>query len=398
MGSASPHEPADLERAWGRALYRWWEFYDREYLHGVLQRPQVQLGDSQQRLGEWDPSRRRITISRNHIRTDPWNEVLDTMRHEMAHQYVWEVLHAGEEDPHGPAFREACRKLRCDPKATARRLSTGADAEQDHAEVRVARLVKKLLSLSDSPNQNEAQAAVNKAQRLLLEYNIELVDTDGARGFERRQLGAVKGRHPAWELWLAMILNEFFFVEVLWIRSYEAGRDLEGTVLEVYGTPTNLDMADYVHAYLSQLLERLWAAYRRERGLRSNRERMRYFAGVLQGFHEKLGRQRGDLEVSAKNSALVWQGDDRLIAYYRHHNPRIQTRQTGGVAASDAFRHGVEEGRQVNLRRPVTAAAGFGGYLSRGGLGLCRLDRRGALGATSRVRTRELRVNARERA
>jgi len=375
MGSpddpAGPHDPADLERAWGRALYRWWSYYDREYLHAAMQRPLIHLGDGAQRLGEWDPGMRRITISRQHIRTDPWADVLDTLRHEMAHQYVWEVLRARDEEPHGAAFREACLKLRCDPGATARRTGaapgTGAadaDSHDDLTEARVIRLVKKLLSLAASPNEHEAQAAVNKAQLLLLEYNIDLVESDADRGFERRQLGQVKGRHPAWELWLAMILNEFFFVEVLWTRSYVAAHDRDGTVLEVYGTRTNLDMADYVHAYLTQLLDRLWSDYRRARSLRSNRERMRYFAGVLQGFHGKLGRQRVDLEELVETTALVWQGDDRLQSYYRYHNPRIQTRQTGGVAASEAFRHGVEEGRRVNLRRPVESSQRFGGYLA----------------------------------
>ncbi len=368
MGSADPHDPADLERAWGRALYQWWEFYDREYLHAVLQRPLIHLGDGRQRLGEWDPTLRRITISRHHIRTDPWTDVLDTLRHEMAHQYVWEILRVHDEEPHGAAFREACHKLRCDARATARRerCDSATRAPDEVTEARVTRLVKKLLSLADSPNENEAQAAVNKAQRLLLEYNIDLVESDADRGFERRQLGPVKGRHPAWELWLAMILNEFFFVEVLWTRSYAASHDRRGTVLEVYGTQTNLDMADYVHAYLSQLLERLWADYRRARSLRDNRERMRYFAGVLQGFHGKLGQQRVELDEPEETTALVWQGDSRLQSYYRYHNPRVQTRQTGGVVASEAFRHGVEEGRRVNLRRPVDAASDFGGYLAGG--------------------------------
>ena len=371
-GSPADASGTDLERAWVDALYRWWAHYAREYLRGALRRPLIDLGDGRQRLGEWDAALRRIRISRQHLAEDPWNDVLDTLRHEMAHQFTFEVLGAGDEPPHGPAFREACKRLRCDPRAAVPRgdVAAGAAGAAEAGAARVTRVVRKLLSLGDSPNENEAQAAVNKAQRLLLEHNIDLVDHDARRGFERRQLGEVKGRHPAWELWLAMILNEYFFVEVLWSRSYDANRNLEGTVLEVYGTPTNLDMADYVHGFLQQLLPRLWSDYRRRRRLRDNRERMRYFAGVLQGFHGQLGRQRDELAAAGTGAAgdasraLVWRGDPKLHAYYRYHNPRIQTRQTGGVAASEAFHHGVEEGRRVQLRRPVSAAAGgFGGYL-----------------------------------
>lgn len=375
MGSTAPDGAAELERAWGRALYRWWEFYDREYLHGALRRPMIALGDGGHRLGQWDPTLRRITVSRQHIERDHWSDVLDTLRHEMAHQYAHEVLRSGDEAPHGRAFRQACHKLRCDPRATAPPAGTSQPAAGDGNEdgARVVRLVKKLLSLGDSPNENEAQAAVNKAQRLLLEYNLDLIESDGERAFRRRQLGQVKGRHPAWELWLGMILNEFFFVEVLWTRSYDAARDREGTVLEIYGTQTNLDMADYVFDYLSYLLTPLWDNYKRQQKLSDNRERMRYFAGVLQGFHAKLTRQRdarhevpsAGIDVTATR-ALVWHGDRRLQEYYRYHNPRIQTRQTGGVAATDAFRHGLEEGGRVNLRQPVSTTPSHGGALPAG--------------------------------
>lgn len=355
--SATP----DLSGAWVRTLYRWWEHYNRDYLRDALRRPLIELRDSRQQLGSWEATVRRITVSRPHLLEDPWSEVMDTLRHEMAHQYAGEVLDAVDEPPHGPAFREACRRLRCEPRPKTRPGPQGSPQDE-----RVIRLVKKLLSLADSPNEHEAQAAIDKAQRLLLQYNIELVDADGVRDFGRRRLGSVKGRHAAWELWLAMILNEFFFVEVLWARSYESRRDREGTVLEVYGTPTNLEMAQYVHDYLAQLLTRLWDEYRARRGLGDNRERMRYFAGVLQGFHDKLKRQQAAAS-SNDSTELVWHGDGRLHDFYRYHNPHIVTRQSGGVAASEAFHHGVEEGQRVQLRRPVAAAHRFGGLLEGGG-------------------------------
>ena len=43
----------------------------------------------------------------------------------------------------------------------------------------------------------------------------------------------------------------------------------------VYGTHVNLDMAAYVHAFLTGILEPLWKDYRRRKGLSGNRERLR---------------------------------------------------------------------------------------------------------------------------
>jgi hypothetical protein len=46
----------------------------------------------------------------------------------------------------------------------------------------------------------------------------------------------------------------------------------------------------------------------------------------------------------------------------------VETRTTGGVLATNAYRDGVEEGRRVTIRPPVGAAASAGGLLTgRGG-------------------------------
>jgi len=360
--SGGGHIRAELWEAWTRKLYSWWHHYNAEYLAGALEPPVIELGDSEHRLGVWDGEHRRIVLSARHLEGDPWTAVMDTLRHEMAHQFAHEVLGAGDETQHGDAFRRACHRLRCEPRASvsAAGSARGAPGGEDE---RLLRVLKKVLSLADSPNEHEAQAAVNKARRLLLDYNLDVVSLDRERQFEARSLGPVKGRRASWELWLAMVLNEFFFVEVLWARTYDAARDRDGSVLRVFGTRSNLDMAAYVYDYLAALLPRLWAAYRERAGLTGNGERLRYWAGVVQGFHAKLGEQARDL--AAGSEALVWQGDPRLREYYRHHNPRVETRRTSGVRASEAYRDGVDEGRKVSIRRPLSdAPQGFGGRLT----------------------------------
>ena len=336
---------AALYSTWNRKLYRWWSHYNEEFLAGRLRTPVIELSEDAERLGEWDPQYRRIRLSATHIAADPWSAVMDTLRHEMAHQYVCEILDASE-SPHGDAFVEACRKLRCSPRA---RVPRAALAEEDE---RLLRVLKKVLSLTESPNEHEAQAAVEKARRLLLEYNVDVVELDRERNFRSLTLGPIKARRASWELWLAMILNEFFFVEVLWTRTYDALADRDGTALEVYGTPTNLDMTEYVYEYLSQLLERLWQDYRQRESLPGNRQRRGYYSGVLQGFHAKLEEQAAG---TSSAGALVWKGDSRLTEYYRYLNPHVETRTTGGVVASTAFRDGVEEGRRVTINPPVRA-------------------------------------------
>ncbi len=349
-----------LREIWTHKLAMWWAHYNALYLNKAMRPPVFRLGRGTTVLGHWDGALRVLTISEVHIERDSWLSVMDTLRHEMAHQYVTDVLKVHDESAHGAAFRQACEKLRCNPNAQAK-----ADEFKTESviEDRILRVLQKVLSLTGSPNEHEAQAAMQKAHHLLMTYNIDLVALDRTRRFDTRCLGEVKGRHTSAELWLASVLNRFFFVQTLWVHSYVASQNHEGTVLQIYGTPENLDMAAYVYDYLMHLLDGLWEIYRHEKRLRGHSERQRYFAGVLSGFYQKLETQEKAL---AQTEALIWKGDAQLQAFYRHVNPYIQKRYGKGVRATDAYLDGVKDGKQVTIHRPVTGSGdGVKGLLER---------------------------------
>ena len=355
---------ADLLESWNRKLYEWWRYYNEEYVAAVMQIPLIVLSSGTETLGKWEGALRRLSLSEDHIERDPWLEVMETLRHEMAHQYADEILGASEQ-PHGPAFRQACERLRCNPRASLRSSKSGREAEDSDErfdkDERILRVLKKTLSLATSPNENEAEVAVKKARTLLLQYNIDVVELDQKRSFDVRRLGPTKGRRASYELWLALLLHEFFFVEVLWVFDYDPLRDKSGTVLQVHGTPANLDMAEYVHDFMGQLLERLWRKYVEDRRLQSNRERQRYYAGIIEGFYRKLQEEARSVHLG---NALIWKGDAKLQEFFSYLNPRVRTSKGRGVSASKVYLDGVQEGRRVRLHRPVTAGQGrFGGHL-----------------------------------
>lgn len=348
---------------WGVELLNWWRYYNELYLGSCLREPVICLSQSAARLGSYDRETRTLSVSEAHVRRHPWLAVMETLRHEMAHQYAFEVLGADDERPHGSAFRRCCERLRVDPRATGTGEEvTEPPAAPSGARSSIAERITKLLSLSTSPNENEAQVAINKARELLLKHNIDAVDLDPDRQFGVRWLGAVKGRHHHHEQMLASILGEFFFVSAIWVHSYDAARRVNGTVLSVYGVASNLEMAEYVYEYLTGVLDALWLDYKARNGLRGNRERLRYFAGVLHGFQAKLKNQDHELRTER---ALVWKGDPELQTFVRHCHPSIRTGYSGGGARGKAYEDGLEEGRSVTLRRPIRASkGGFGGLLS----------------------------------
>ncbi|MDA0372622.1 MAG: SprT-like domain-containing protein [Planctomycetota bacterium] len=355
------------ELEWLVALHEWWGYYNDEYCRGQLQPVSIALSrGTTKELGSWDGRRRLIEISAAHIQTDAWQDVMSTMRHEMAHQFAEEVLVAHGEPPHGPAFRKACRILRVEARATA----SGPDAvaaAADDAAARLTRVVSKLLALGSSPNENEAAAAMRKARALMLEHNVGIVQEDRTRSFQHRGIGEIRKRHPAWEYTLTRVLTDFFFVRGIWAEDYDAESAKGGTRLFLYGTKANLEMAEYVHAFLSSLLPQLWRAHKRENALRTERPRLQFYDGVLHGFLRKLREQ--DRPADPRATALVWRGDPRLDEYYRWLNPRIRMRGGGTRTVTDAFFAGQEAGRSVTIHRPLQSGDGSSGPVRRLGAG-----------------------------
>ncbi len=361
-GASPPPREAlsiELEAALVRELRTEYEELNRTYFKRALHPASIELSDAGARLGRWVPEVRAIEIARVLVLEQSWPVVVEVLKHEMAHQYVHEVLGKADEAAHGPAFREVCARMGIDAAATG---IPAAGAVGGDREARLLERIARLLALAGSPNVNEAQAAMAAAQRLMLKYNLEVAADASPRGYAYRHLGRPTGRVSEHERLVAAILAEHFFVEVIWVPVYRPLEGKRGSVLEVCGSTANLEMAVYVHAFLGHAAEELWAAHKRERGLRSNRDRRTYLAGVMMGFLEKLRAQR----TEHKTEGLVWLKDADLAGYYRRRHPHIQHTRYAGSRRTEAHAHGRAAGRRLVIHRPVEGrASGQGKLLTR---------------------------------
>jgi hypothetical protein len=179
--------------------------------------PVLQIDGGERRLGRWDSEARLLGIAHHHIWHHAWDEVLATLKHEMAHQYVDEVLGVRDETAHGPAFRQVCARRGIDARALGVPVDVGAAGEGGEGAI-LARIAK-LLRLAESPNEHEAQAAMRQAQRLMLKHNLDAAEARAARGYVFKHVGVASGRVDEASRWVATILGEFFFVECIWSPS-----------------------------------------------------------------------------------------------------------------------------------------------------------------------------------
>jgi hypothetical protein len=344
---------AELETAIVRRLLAEWWHLNQDHFRCALMTPTIALSDADGRLGRWDGGLRRIEIGRKLVLEQPWGVVVEVLKHEMAHQYVHEVLRETTETAHGPAFQRVCERLGIDATASG----VPRAREDDGADGRILQRIARLLALAESPNLHEAEAAMKEAQRLMLKYNIEVGPLPAQRSYAFRHIGRVTSRVSESESLAAMILGKHFFVETIWVYTYVPLEDRQGQVLEICGTPANLEMAEYVYTFLMRTAEQLWEEHKQKHGITGNRDRRTFFAGVMRGFDEKLTQQAR----RHQQEGLIWRGDADLDRYLRQRNPHIRSKSFGGSQYSEAHAHGRAAGQQIVLNRPVAGETGNGG-------------------------------------
>jgi Protein of unknown function (DUF2786)/SprT-like family len=351
---------AALERVLVRELLAQWKHVNASYFRSGLRPPAIELTTSRAMLGRWMRETRTIEIARELVLERSWGMVVEVLKHEMAHQYVHEILGAIDETAHGPAFREACRRLGIDGRAAGLPdASPHAPSPEAH---RVVERIARLLALAESPNVHEAEAATVAAHRLMLRHNLEARHSSTAQDYGFRHLGKPSGRVGESDRVLGALLGSHFFVEVIWVAVYRPREGRRGSVLEICGTSSNLAMAEYVHAYLSHAAEQLWSDHKKSHDVRGNRDRRTFLAGVMAGFADKL---RQDQQGHEK-AGLVWVADGDLSNYYRRRHPHVRNVRLAGMRKNEAFGHGREAGKRIILRRGVGAAA-TGSHLPSGG-------------------------------
>ncbi len=341
-----PNLDLALSGALLRALQSEWARLNWSLFRERMRPPVLSLVDAEGFLARWVRSTRQIEITRSLALGHPWAVVVEVLKHEMAHQYVHEHLGVVDESAHGPRFRDLCVKLAIDGAATG--LPT-VPASEAH----VLDRVQKLLALAGSDNRNEAEAAMAAAQRLLLKHNLEHRMEKHQRGFASRAIGEPAARQQEHAKRLAVVLGTHFFVQVVWIPAYMPLVGAYGSVLEATGTPANLEIAAYVHDFLVKTAEALWRAHRREQGIRGDRDRRTFMAGVMAGFATKLERET----QKSGEQGLVWVEDADLVAHWQRRHPRMRTTRFGGGRKRAAFGQGHDAGQQIVLRKGVDGGA-----------------------------------------
>jgi predicted SprT family Zn-dependent metalloprotease len=312
----------------------------------------IQLFDSTAKWGEYDHAARMISISRNLVQKFSWAHVLGVLKHEMAHQWVFENYPQGDVTAHGKEFHDACEKLKLNTQYRSTKVelaSENPDFSIEEVANPLIEKVKKLMSLASSSNEHEASLAATKVRELYLKYNLEQADLGTKSDVMHLLISTGKKRLSLIEKKIIAMLVEFYFVQVIIVQEFDAKTLEHYQALEIIGLKENTMMAEYVYHFLM----------RASKGLSGASMKL----GLLDGFAQKLKGQV--VNHLPQEKALIVRAESALEDYVHEYFPRLRSLRSGTRQIStDEYNRGLESGKSLNLNKPVaTKNNSLAGYL-----------------------------------
>lgn len=217
--------------------------------------------------------------------------------------------------------------------------------------------IQKLLSLANSDNEHEARAAAEKANALLIKHNLTMQQAkDVSEEYENTVLDMGK-RVSIVAKYVNSIVLKHFFVEL--VRSRQYGK----TSLSVLGTKTNVEIAVYVHSYLTIQFESLWKAYKARTGVDASAKQS-YWMGLFRGLDTQLSAQRVAVQ---RETGLVVVKDMGLEKFKASQFNRLtkSTKTNVNIKDGAALAAGREDGAKLRITKAMHSS-GSGGTLALG--------------------------------
>jgi predicted SprT family Zn-dependent metalloprotease len=348
-----------LERCWTQQLVR--EAHEvLSYYRIRIPMPVFLLNRDSQRYGVFDPQRYSISISRQLIESQPWDLVIEILKHELAHALVYQQ-YGHDDSAHGEYFEKACQRLGVAPWARHATIeldpvaAMAAHRELAPEEEKLLRRVEKLLSLAASGNENEASLAMQRARELCARHHLESLAARKKQDYTYVVIHHRKKQIATWQWSIFNILNEYFFVSCISRNLYDAKDLTHYRVVDIMGTRENVQMAEYAYWFLFQQLPLLFDQFRKGKGAQPRNARNSFYMGVLRGFAEKLKKQQQELVLNTEvrnQTALVRVAEAELENFVRVRFPSIIGGSGRSVSVSEeAYNSGKDRGRELTLHR-----------------------------------------------
>jgi len=380
----------DVNAAWSKRLFQEFDVQNvlvHKHLHVYLQPPNFSFSFEKGYWGKWHPDTKIIDFNYFLLHNYEWNAVVHTMKHEMAHMIVTEIWKdvSDNGNDHGELFKKACVIMNVDP-SKGHNGDEKAEFKLSEKEEVVSKIYK-LFCLGESNHKAEAEAAISKAQELMVKYNISMLDLPQEKKiFVFRPIGNIYDKVPNYVKVLARLVNAHYFVQYIYITygySNRGYRRKKRRYVEIYGEPHNVDIAEYVYHFLLWEGERQWKEFQKSEeyqkrfdddygygDMGNNRRRGKYskvafLEGLYSGFENTLSEREQKVmeKVDPTNTLPIGTNDKLLKEKYEEHYHPVNWHSSSYNGIGGGFGEGRKVGEGLKIRQGVASGVKGGRML-----------------------------------
>ena len=228
-------------------------------------------GDS--RLGYFSEGQNLIVLNSILTADNLEEERKSVFLHELAHWMVYSQYGSGT-PVHGNAFREACKALGVPEEFEG---AVAKIQEWASKQKKAISKVKKLIALSSSPFEAEADSAMTKAKEMTDQYSLQYLLNDDNRLFGL-DLNSYR-RLDSWKTLLARLVADLSGCYRIIVRSPE------GSHLSYYGSREQVESALYFQLYFEDALNKEYQKNRKL--LHGITEKNHFLEGLLGSLYRK---------------------------------------------------------------------------------------------------------------
>ncbi len=215
--------------------------------------------ENERTLGFYDPTIYQIALNKNLMFKIDDDIIKNVLRHEIAH-FLCHLFHGNDIKAHGHEFKEIFSRYQWDPSFSKSQIMLDEVRPELEKDQKILEKVNKLLKLSQSSNEHEANLATIKANDLITKYNLEsnLYHGDSKESDDTYVLRVASfTRKNSLHDGLYEVLQSFQVYPI-----FNQGRG--GGYLEVVGTKVNVTVAEYMANYLTISLDVIWKNLKKE--------------------------------------------------------------------------------------------------------------------------------------
>jgi SprT-like family/Protein of unknown function (DUF2786) len=341
-------------------LYHLYRDYNLRFFDSALLAVEIEYSEKLTRAaGLFSANEPLIRLS-TPLRSGQEQETKDTLLHEMIHvaQSVFNI----EERAHGPYFSAEMARINQAAHGEASVSVTHHLHEiAEFTESTLLGKIKKLLALSESPNENEAYAAAQKVQALMSAHGLEQADLNTVEvGSELDEplanelIESMGQRVTGWKFSLLGAICRANYCRCLGGGSYG---------IRALGRRTHVEICRSYYQYFVQVVETEAKQHKGKGKIYLNRFREAMVNTIeerLQHQFEQSTKMADETSISVSSTAmsLASQYNAELETYVRLVYPRVNSgRQSSCWADSKATQAGKKAGSKASIAKHIVPAS-----------------------------------------